>query len=95
MDLFHLLGGGARFDKKRFQHDIGLFEGEKEANQAQSQQKNAAVNDSNVRSQLLDEIDFFKNTHTIVDNKTEKNTATETVDDNKKTKKSTKLFVYA
>jgi ATP-dependent RNA helicase DDX52/ROK1 len=86
MDLFHLLGGGARFDKKRFQHDIGLFEGEKEANQAQSKQKNAAVVDSSVRSQLLDEIDFFKNTHTIVETQQDK----ETVEDSKKSKKSKK-----
>lgn len=66
MDLFQLLGGGARFDKNRFKHDVSLFEGEKQANQTQSKKKNAAVVDPNVRSQLLDEIDFFKNTHTIV-----------------------------
>ncbi|KAI8643981.1 P-loop containing nucleoside triphosphate hydrolase protein [Parasitella parasitica] len=66
MDLFHLLGGGARFDKARFKNDVHLFEGEKEANQTQSKKKNAAVIDSQVRSQLLDEIDFFKTTHTIV-----------------------------
>jgi ATP-dependent RNA helicase DDX52/ROK1 len=70
MDLFHLLGGGARFDKNRFKNDISLFEGEKEANQLQSKKKNAAVVDPAVRSQLLDEIDFFKTTHTIVDHPT-------------------------
>ncbi|KAI7891332.1 P-loop containing nucleoside triphosphate hydrolase protein [Mucor mucedo] len=69
MDLFHLLGGGARFDKNRFKSDVTLFEGEKEANQKQSRKKNAAVVDPNVRSQLLDEIDFFKTTHTIVSKK--------------------------
>ncbi|CAG8521123.1 21417_t:CDS:2, partial [Gigaspora rosea] len=26
MDLFHVLGSGARFDKKRFNDDISLFE---------------------------------------------------------------------
>ncbi|ORE10942.1 P-loop containing nucleoside triphosphate hydrolase protein [Rhizopus microsporus var. microsporus] len=67
MDLFHLLGSGAKFDKNRFKHDITLFEGEKEANQIQSKKRNAAAVDSNVRSQLLDEIDFFKTTHTVVD----------------------------
>ncbi|GAA5799416.1 hypothetical protein HPULCUR_004831 [Helicostylum pulchrum] len=72
MDLFHLLGGGARFDKNRFKGDITLFEGEKEANQKQSQKKNAAVVDPNVRSQLLDEIDFFKNTHTVVNQNNKK-----------------------
>lgn len=66
MDLFHLLGGGARFDKNRFKGDVSLFEGEKESNQKQSKIKNAAVVDPNVRSQLLDEIDFFKTTHTVV-----------------------------
>lgn len=71
MDLFHLLGGGARFDKNRFKNDISLFEGEKEANQLQAKKKNAAVVDPTVRSQLLDEIDFFKTTHTIVDQSTE------------------------
>ncbi|KAG1170038.1 hypothetical protein G6F70_007300 [Rhizopus microsporus] len=67
MDLFHLLGSGAKFDKNRFKHDIALFEGEKEANQIQSKKRNAAAVDSDVRSQLLDEIDFFKTTHTVVD----------------------------
>ncbi|CEG77307.1 hypothetical protein RMATCC62417_12087 [Rhizopus microsporus] len=67
MDLFHLLGSGAKFDKNRFKHDITLFEGEKEANQIQSKKRNAAAVDSNVRSQLLDEIDFFKTTHNVVD----------------------------
>lgn len=67
MDLFHLLGSGAKFDKNRFKHDITLFEGEKEANQIQSKKRNAAAVDSNVRSQLLEEIDFFKTTHTVVD----------------------------
>lgn len=86
MDLFHLLGGGARFDKKRFQHDIGLFEGEKEANQVQSKQKNAAVVDSTVRSQLLDEIDFFKNTHTIVEKKQDSAPVKEETKKNKKSK---------
>ncbi|CEP17983.1 hypothetical protein [Parasitella parasitica] len=66
MDLFHLLGGGARFDKTRFKNDVHLFEGEKEANQTQSKKKNAAVVDPHVRSQLLDEIDFFKTSHTTV-----------------------------
>ncbi|CAO3701553.1 unnamed protein product [Rhizopus microsporus] len=60
-------GSGAKFDKNRFKHDIALFEGEKEANQIQSKKRNAAAVDSNVRSQLLDEIDFFKTTHTVVD----------------------------
>lgn len=86
MDLFHLLGGGARFDKKRFQNDIGLFEGEKEANQKQSKQKNAAAVDSTLRSELLDEIDFFKNTHTIVKNKEEPQK--KKAEESKKTKKS-------
>lgn len=75
MDLFHLLGGGARFDKNRFKNDVNLFEGEKEANQTQSKKKNAAVVDPNVRSQLLDEIDFFKTTHTIVDTNHDKTTS--------------------
>lgn len=87
MDLFHLLGGGARFDKNRFKNDVHLFEGEKEANQTQSKKKNAAVVDPNVRSQLLDEIDFFKTTHTIVDSKQSKQ---DKKDDKKASKASKK-----
>ena len=64
MDIFRLLGGGARFDKKRFQHDVNLFESEKEAIRTHIKQKNAAVNDPAVRDQLLQEIDFFNNTTT-------------------------------
>lgn len=81
MDLFHLLGGGARFDKNRFKGDVTLFEGEKEANQKQSRKKNAAVVDPNVRSQLLDEIDFFKTTHTIVGKTTKANEDSDSEDE--------------
>ncbi|KAK4515595.1 uncharacterized protein ATC70_010546 [Mucor velutinosus] len=94
MDLFHLLGGGARFDKNRFKNDVHLFEGEKEANQTQSKKKNAAVVDSTVRSQLLDEIDFFKTTHTIVDSnksKDDKKAAKEDEKASKASKKATQL----
>ncbi|EIE79563.1 hypothetical protein G6F46_010911 [Rhizopus delemar] len=69
MDLFHLLGSGAKFDKSRFKHDVKIFEGEREAIQTQSKKRNAAAMDSTVRSQLLDEIDFFKTTHTVIDTK--------------------------
>ncbi|KAL9547578.1 hypothetical protein MBANPS3_006104 [Mucor bainieri] len=90
MDLFHLLGGGARFDKNRFKNDVHLFEGEKEANQTQSKNKNAAVVDPTVRSQLLDEIDFFKTTHTIVDSNSAKSdkTTTSSSKEDKKAKKA-------
>lgn len=90
MDLFHLLGGGARFDKNRFKNDVHLFEGEKEANQTQSQKKNAAVVDPNVRSQLLDEIDFFKTTHTIVDSNQSKDDHKTSKEDKKASKASKK-----
>jgi ATP-dependent RNA helicase DDX52/ROK1 len=89
MDLFHLLGGGASFDKNRFKGDVSLFEGEKEANQKQSKKKNAAVVDANVRSQLLDEIDFFKTTHTIV-GQTDKKESNDQEEEEVKSKKSTK-----
>ncbi|KAI9478770.1 MAG: P-loop containing nucleoside triphosphate hydrolase protein [Benjaminiella poitrasii] len=81
MDLFHLLSGGSRFDKNRFKGDVKLFEGEKESNQKQSKQKNAAAVDPNVRSQLLDEIDFFKTTHTIVNQKQNKKETERTKED--------------
>ncbi|KAI9244068.1 hypothetical protein BY458DRAFT_561086 [Sporodiniella umbellata] len=70
MDLFHLLGSGAKFDKNRFKQDVGIFEGEKEAIKSQSKKRNAAAMDANVRSQLLDEIDFFKTTHTVIEPRT-------------------------
>lgn len=106
MDLFHLLGGGARFDKNRFKGDITLFEGEKEDNKKQAQKQNAAVVDPNVRSQLLDEIDFFKTTHTVVnqtkqknnDNNEESNDSDsdeeEKVETKKKSKKSSKTTIF-
>ncbi|KAL7333000.1 RNA-dependent ATPase rok1 [Mucor circinelloides] len=90
MDLFHLLGGGARFDKNRFKNDVNLFEGEKEANQTQSKKKNAAVVDPNVRSQLLDEIDFFKTTHTIVDGQQNKDDKKASKEEKKASKSSKK-----
>jgi ATP-dependent RNA helicase DDX52/ROK1 len=93
MDLFHLLGGGARFDKNRFKSDVSLFEGEKEANQKQSQKKNAAVVDPNVRSQLLDEIDFFKTTHTVVGQTDKKESTTEEMT-TKKSKKNTSTTIF-
>ncbi|KAI7901848.1 P-loop containing nucleoside triphosphate hydrolase protein [Cokeromyces recurvatus] len=77
MDLFHLLSSGSRFDKNRFKNDVKIFEGEKETNQKQSKQKNAAAVDPNVRSQLLDEIDFFKTTHTVVNQKQDKKSTKE------------------
>lgn len=102
MDLFHLLGGGARFDKNRFKGDVTLFEGEKEANQTQSKKKNAAVIDPNVRSQLLDEIDFFKTTHTIVsktpkeedDSESEEEEETEEIKSEKPKKTTTKTTIF-
>lgn len=95
MDLFHLLGGGARFDKNRFKNDVNLFEGEKEANQTQSKKKNAAVVDPNVRSQLLDEIDFFKTTHTIVDSHQSKDDKKASKEEKKASKSSKKGNVEA
>lgn len=101
MDLFHLLGGGARFDKNRFKGDVTLFEGEKEANQKQSKKKNAAVVDPTVRSQLLDEIDFFKTTHTIVGKTPKSENDSESEDEEMtqesksvKLKKSTKTTIF-
>ncbi|KAI8382427.1 P-loop containing nucleoside triphosphate hydrolase protein [Blakeslea trispora] len=88
MDIFRLLGGGARFDKKRFQHDVNLFESEKEANQTQIKQKNAAVNDPTVRDQLLQEIDFFNNTTTTDAAEDQQNTMTK--ETSKKLKKAKK-----
>ncbi|KAI8971111.1 P-loop containing nucleoside triphosphate hydrolase protein [Pilobolus umbonatus] len=67
MEFFHLLGSGATFNKKRFKGDVTLFEGEKEENRERAEKKNAAATDPVVRSQLLDEIDFFKTTHTVVE----------------------------
>lgn len=96
MDLFHLLGGGARFDKNRFKGDVSLFEGEKESNQKQSKIKNAAVIDPNVRSQLLDEIDFFKTTHTVVGQTQKKKDQVEEVENqqSKNSKKHTGNTVF-
>ncbi|KAI8137188.1 P-loop containing nucleoside triphosphate hydrolase protein [Fennellomyces sp. T-0311] len=59
MDLFKLLGGGARFDKKRFQHDIQLFEGPEKNDKSL---KNTAATDAKKRSQLLSEIDILNDT---------------------------------
>ncbi|KAI8887274.1 P-loop containing nucleoside triphosphate hydrolase protein [Backusella circina FSU 941] len=89
MDLFHLLGGGARFNKNRFQHDISLFEGEKKQNQIQSQKKNAAAVDPEIRSQLLEEIDFFKSKSTM----SAETKAESPVNNNKKGKKNSKKDV--
>ncbi|KAG0162674.1 RNA-dependent ATPase rok1 [Apophysomyces sp. BC1015] len=62
MDLFHLLGSGAKFDKKRFKGDIELFEAPNDIKKA-AKEKNATATDPTLRSQLLDELDFFKTTH--------------------------------
>ncbi|RUS22252.1 putative ROK1-ATP-dependent RNA helicase [Endogone sp. FLAS-F59071] len=68
MDLFRILGGGARFDRKRFRDDIEIF------NPNSTTPKDAqAINDPEVQASLLNEIDFFKTTHTIVGTGKKKN----------------------
>ncbi|CAO3587529.1 unnamed protein product [Absidia cylindrospora] len=62
MDLFRLLGSGATFNKQRFQNDVEIFESTPNAGPDVTQ-------DTEARDQLLDELDFFKTTHTVVDAK--------------------------
>ncbi|KAI7861654.1 P-loop containing nucleoside triphosphate hydrolase protein [Spinellus fusiger] len=71
MDLFHLLGSGAKFNKSRFKQDVQLFETTKEETSVAGK-KSAMVTDPKLRSQLLNEIDFFKTTHTVVGRPTKK-----------------------
>ncbi|CAG8593082.1 19455_t:CDS:10, partial [Racocetra persica] len=60
MDLFHILGNGAKFDKKRFNADISLFE-------PQNQKKPVKnVNDQEAQANLLQEIDFFHNSKSAI-----------------------------
>ncbi|KAG0239761.1 RNA-dependent ATPase rok1 [Actinomortierella wolfii] len=51
MDLFRLLGGGARFDKKRFKEDIEIF---------QPKAASTGLN-ADAEAALSAELDFFKN----------------------------------
>ncbi|ORX46308.1 P-loop containing nucleoside triphosphate hydrolase protein [Hesseltinella vesiculosa] len=60
MDLFKLLGGGTTFNKDRFKHDVDLFETKKSG-------KTDVTKDTVARDDLLDELDFFKTTHTVID----------------------------
>ncbi|KAI8071268.1 P-loop containing nucleoside triphosphate hydrolase protein [Gongronella butleri] len=62
MDLFKLLGSGATFNKKKFHQDVALFENAKT-------DKADVTKDTQARDELLNELDFFKTTHTVVDNK--------------------------
>ncbi|CAG8497036.1 9977_t:CDS:10, partial [Scutellospora calospora] len=61
MDLFHILGNGANFDKKRFNVDISLFEP-----QNQKKPVKKVVNDKEAQANLLQEIDFFHNSKAAI-----------------------------
>ncbi|CAG8776108.1 7470_t:CDS:10, partial [Gigaspora margarita] len=61
MDLFHVLGSGARFDKKRFNDDISLFEPQKQKKPVKN-----VVNDQETQASLLQEIDFFHNSKSAI-----------------------------
>ncbi|KAI8096299.1 P-loop containing nucleoside triphosphate hydrolase protein [Halteromyces radiatus] len=65
MDLFHLLGSGANFNKQRFHNDVEIFE-------STPDKDTDVTKDTEARDQLLEELDFFKTTHTIVDGKKSK-----------------------
>ncbi|CAG8460372.1 5947_t:CDS:10, partial [Cetraspora pellucida] len=60
MDLFHVLGNGAKFDKKRFNADISLFEPQKQKKSVKN------VNDQETQANLLQEIDFFHNSKSAI-----------------------------
>ncbi|KAL0085174.1 P-loop containing nucleoside triphosphate hydrolase protein [Phycomyces blakesleeanus] len=66
MDLFHLLGSGATFNKNRFKGDVQLFEAATDSQIVVAKKKNEVATNSELRDKLLDEIDFFKTTHTVV-----------------------------
>ncbi|KAI9208868.1 P-loop containing nucleoside triphosphate hydrolase protein [Polychytrium aggregatum] len=52
MDVFKLLGAGARFDRKRFKDDLGVF---------QKRAPGASASSSTIASEsVADELDFFK-----------------------------------
>ncbi|GAB5591053.1 RNA-dependent ATPase rok1 [Umbelopsis nana] len=69
MDLFRLLGGGAKFDKKRFKDDIRIID--PSSVDQDNDETMVDQNDNTIEQDksLLNEIDFFKTTHTIVNNK--------------------------
>ncbi|KAF8929395.1 RNA-dependent ATPase rok1 [Dissophora ornata] len=56
MDLFRMLGGGARFDKKRFKEDIEVF---------QPKAVSTGLN-ADAEAALATELDFFKNKKPVV-----------------------------
>ncbi|KAG0253002.1 RNA-dependent ATPase rok1 [Mortierella polycephala] len=56
MDLFRMLGGGARFDKKRFKNDMEVF---------QPKAGSTGLN-ADAEAALVTELDFFKNNKTPV-----------------------------
>ncbi|KAG0285010.1 RNA-dependent ATPase rok1 [Linnemannia gamsii] len=56
MDLFRMLGGGARFDKKRFKEDIEVF---------QPKAASTGLN-ADAEAALATELDFFKNKKPVV-----------------------------
>ncbi|RIA95793.1 hypothetical protein C1645_452827 [Glomus cerebriforme] len=59
MDLFRVLGNGAKFNKKRFIEDIALFE--------PSNKLRKTNDDSNAQMDLIQEIDFFHNSKSALD----------------------------
>ncbi|KAF7727337.1 RNA-dependent ATPase rok1 [Apophysomyces ossiformis] len=77
MDFFHLLGSGAKFDKKRFKEDVELFEAPNDVKKA-AKEKNAIATDPNLRSKLLEELDFFKTEAKGSKSRTAKNTSSAT-----------------
>ncbi|KAH8556893.1 P-loop containing nucleoside triphosphate hydrolase protein [Umbelopsis sp. PMI_123] len=72
MDLFRLLGGGAKFDKKRFKDDFKLLDPSSTDQDLEETLIEQPDNTEERQKSLLNEIDFFKNTHTIVGNNKKK-----------------------
>ncbi|CAO3660960.1 unnamed protein product [Umbelopsis vinacea] len=69
MDLFQLLGGGAKFDKKRFKDDIRIIDPSSVDHDIEETIVEEIDGAAEQQKSLLNEIDFFKTTHTIVSNK--------------------------
>ncbi|CAG8529389.1 10320_t:CDS:10 [Funneliformis mosseae] len=63
MDLFKILGSGAKFNKNRFNEDITLFE---PSNKSRRINETAVDNKSNTQLDLIQEIDFFHNSKSSI-----------------------------
>src|SRR4051812_487591 len=57
MDLFRLLGGGTKFDRRRFNDDMKIFDSSKKENDADVDEIDPDITDAT--DDLLNEIDFF------------------------------------